>query len=150
VAGPTSHAHLEALHSILHGSVDNRECLDALEVEPAEEGGRLSRLEFESQAPLVLERIFKWTNGRLAFRMDSGWIGVGPPYAQAGDMVLAVLGADVPFVIRPSGVDTDARVRLVGECYVDGIMFGECTTDPHFRTGGDMEGDVQLYPFDIC
>jgi hypothetical protein len=148
-SGPTSPSHLKILRRIIYDTTDDREVLAALGITPTDEHPPLSWVEFQSQAPLIFERLSKISNGRMAFRTEMGWIGTGRYDTKAGDMVIAVVGADVPFVIRPSGIDTDARVRLVGECYVDGIMFSECTKNPHFRLGGDMKRVLQLYPFDL-
>jgi hypothetical protein len=148
-AGPTSPSHLRILRRIIYDAIDDREVLAALGITPENEHPPLSRAEFQPQAPLVDERLSKVSNGRRAFRTEMGWIGTGTYDTKAGDFVIAVVGADVPFVIRPSGIETDARVRLVGECYVDGIMFAECTKNPHFRLDGDMSRVLQLYPFDL-
>lgn len=49
-------------------------------------------------------------------------MGLVPNAALKGDLVVLLLGADVPFVIRPIDVGLFA---LIGECYVHGIMNGE-------------------------
>ncbi|UPX11197.1 uncharacterized protein EKO05_0001817 [Ascochyta rabiei] len=50
-----------------------------------------------------------------------GFAGVVPPLSQVGDNVAIMKGGCVPFVLRESG----EKWRLVGECYVHGIMKGE-------------------------
>ncbi|KAF0329377.1 hypothetical protein GQ607_003326 [Colletotrichum asianum] len=40
---------------------------------------------------------------------------------QSGDVVVALAGADIPFVLRP----VEGGYILVGECYVEGVMYGE-------------------------
>ncbi|KAK3368006.1 hypothetical protein B0H63DRAFT_529708 [Podospora didyma] len=59
----------------------------------------------------------------------TGYIGVFPWGSRTGDIVYLIYGAQVPFVLRPvTGKDSDdvgnglKRYRLVGECYVYGIM----------------------------
>ncbi|KAI9170699.1 HET-domain-containing protein [Paramyrothecium foliicola] len=146
--GPTSSTHLKILRNIIYNMMDHREILLALGTSLAEWQSSISTNEFKSQAPMILERLVKASNGRMAFRTERGWIGTGPYDTRPGDMIIAVVGADVPYVIRPSGRDTDPRVRIVGECYVDGIMFAECTENPYYR-GGDVDGILQLYPFDL-
>ncbi|KAF4617059.1 hypothetical protein G7Y89_g15091 [Cudoniella acicularis] len=49
-------------------------------------------------------------------------LGIGPDSLKKEDEVWAVAGADVPMVLRPRG---EGKWRLVGECYVHGIMRGE-------------------------
>ena len=50
-----------------------------------------------------------------------GFAGVVPHLSHVGDSVAIMKGGCVPFVVRRS----DERSRLVGECYVHGIMRGE-------------------------
>jgi hypothetical protein len=54
----------------------------------------------------------------------NAFVGTVPKLAQAGDVVAILKGGRVPFVLQKS----DARpgsFRLVGECYVHGLMNGE-------------------------
>ena len=49
--------------------------------------------------------------------------GLVPPNSMKGDFIALFRGGVVPFVVRKNG---DAGTwRLIGECYVDGIMYGE-------------------------
>ena len=48
-------------------------------------------------------------------------IGVGPHELQLDDMVVIILGADMPFIIRSRGT----HHQLIGPTYVHGIMNGE-------------------------
>ncbi|KAI1264001.1 heterokaryon incompatibility protein-domain-containing protein [Xylariaceae sp. FL1019] len=57
---------------------------------------------------------------RRAFVSDSGFIGLGPAEAQAGDHIVILQGGKAPMVVRES---TQGR-KLVGECYVHGVMDG--------------------------
>jgi len=58
---------------------------------------------------------------RRMFLTEKGYLGVGPTAVKAGDEVVIVPGAAVPFVLRKHG-----NIRLlVGEAYVHGIMDGE-------------------------
>lgn len=58
---------------------------------------------------------------------NTGYIAAVPEYAQSGDLIVALFGADVPFVLRPTkGPDAlEKPYILVGECYVHGAMDGE-------------------------
>jgi hypothetical protein len=51
-----------------------------------------------------------------------GYLGVIPEEAREGDRIAIFLGANVPFVVRPTG---NGDYVLVGVCYVHGIMDGE-------------------------
>ncbi|KAH8669611.1 hypothetical protein BGZ60DRAFT_564070 [Tricladium varicosporioides] len=56
-----------------------------------------------------------------------GYVGIAPNLVKVGDVVTCFSGAGVPFVLRGCGrrgKDRD-EWRLVGECYVHGIMRGE-------------------------
>lgn len=63
------------------------------------------------------------TDDRVAFRTTSGWIGLGPTGMRRGDSIAVLIGADVPFVLRP--IHDDRTFQVVGECFVEGLMFGE-------------------------
>jgi len=65
--------------------------------------------------------------------MITGYMALVPEEAEVGDEILAVYGARVPFVLRPvQGTD---EYRLVGECYVHGVMNGELRSKKmSFRT----------------
>jgi hypothetical protein len=60
---------------------------------------------------------------RLCFITEHGSIGMGPPAIQPGDVVAILFGAKAPFILRPT--DIDGEYRLIGQCYVNGIMHGE-------------------------
>lgn len=53
----------------------------------------------------------------------AGYVGRFPLAAQAGDKVMILEGGFTPFLLRP--VEGDRTFKLVGECYVHGIMNGE-------------------------
>ncbi|TGO35541.1 hypothetical protein BHYA_0154g00030 [Botrytis hyacinthi] len=59
-----------------------------------------------------------------------GYFGLFPLYAEEGDMVYVMDGCDVPYLLRQ--VDGEGRFRLVGECYVFGIMDGEAVEGEGF------------------
>jgi hypothetical protein len=59
---------------------------------------------------------------RRAFVTKDGYLGLGPDAIQAGDIVVVLLGSNVPFILRES---VKNKFQLVGECYVYGIMNGE-------------------------
>ena len=58
---------------------------------------------------------------RTCFNTASGLRGLGPAAMRPGDSVFVLYGASMPFVIRPEG----AAYRLIGECYVHGLMSGQ-------------------------
>ena len=68
---------------------------------------------------LVYHKLDITTAGRLALIPDA---------ARSGDIVAIMFGCDVPLVLRPNADGT--MHRIVGECYVDGVMDGEAV-DQH-------------------
>ena len=62
--------------------------------------------------------------GKRFFTTDSAdaIIGTGPEGLQVGDIVCVLYGGDVPFILHPDG---QGHYRVIGECYVSGIMRGE-------------------------
>jgi hypothetical protein len=59
---------------------------------------------------------------RSTFVTQGGYLGLGPERAKAGDRVVLVRGAHMPFVMRKTN---SGRYLLVGEAYVHGTMYGE-------------------------
>jgi hypothetical protein len=62
------------------------------------------------------------TNRRF-FVTKTGYWGLGPATMQEGDVCAVLLGADVPFLLRP--VAEERSFQLVGQLYVFGAMYGE-------------------------
>lgn len=61
------------------------------------------------------------TRGRVMFASAGGYIGLAPHGSREGDIIFVILGADVPFVLRPF----EDVYEIIGEAYVQGIMNGE-------------------------
>ena len=57
---------------------------------------------------------------RLAYSMN-GYMALFSHQAKEGDLLYALFGGSVLYVLRPEG----DRFLLVGECYVHGLMDGE-------------------------
>jgi len=70
---------------------------------------------------------------RSIFRSGDGTLGIGPMAVRSGDVICVLQGGSVPYVLRPvldnnnnSGSDAkEGYYWLVGECYLEGYMFGE-------------------------
>ena len=62
-----------------------------------------------------------WSEKRRPFITVKGHVGLGPSVTREQDLVCVLFGCMVPFILRKQG----DRYRLVGECYVHGIMKGE-------------------------
>lgn len=73
-------------------------------------------------------------NGRLLFVSkweDKLTIGLGPRESQPGDSIVALFGGNSPFILRPQTCpESGARTwKLVGPCYMDGLMRGDIVED---------------------
>ncbi|KAG9197502.1 hypothetical protein G6514_001496 [Epicoccum nigrum] len=65
----------------------------------------------------------KHTAGRYHLGYSkAGLLGLFPLATELGDTIVVLEGASTPFVLRSIG---DEEYRLVGECYVHGVMKGE-------------------------
>ncbi|XP_014554397.1 hypothetical protein COCVIDRAFT_28549 [Bipolaris victoriae FI3] len=62
------------------------------------------------------------TKGRRLGRTRSGWLCLLPAHVQAGDKLILLKGANVPFVVRQR---KDGYWLIVGDAYVHGIMQGQ-------------------------
>lgn len=51
-------------------------------------------------------------------------MGLLPRNSHRGDRIAVIAGSNVPFVIRKGADDEDA-FRLIGDCYVHGMMSAE-------------------------
>lgn len=63
----------------------------------------------------------KFCLGRRLIATSTGLLGLAPAATQTGDLVVVLLGAPVPHILRKY----EDHYTLVGECYVHGIMGGE-------------------------
>ena len=58
---------------------------------------------------------------------STGYIGLAPHGTREGDLIFVVMGAEVPFILRPY----DDGYELIGEAYVQGVMTGEAIQMEH-------------------
>jgi Heterokaryon incompatibility protein (HET) len=63
---------------------------------------------------------------RAWIALEKKTIGLGPKSARPGDLVAVFNGSTIPLIIRPKGY----YFELVGQCFVDGMMYGEICTWP--------------------
>jgi hypothetical protein len=61
---------------------------------------------------------------RTILALEEHTMALGPPNTEPGDVVCILHGSKLPIVLRRQG----DKWRLIGQCYVDGIMFGEAVT----------------------
>lgn len=58
-----------------------------------------------------------------------GYMGIAPAATQADDIVCIFFGGQVPHILRDAG---EGHYKLIGECYIHGIMDGEAFEGPDF------------------
>jgi len=61
---------------------------------------------------------------RSFFSTRAGRIGLGPIYLQSGDQICIIHKGCTPYIVRPTSADP-TLYELIGECYIDGLMYGE-------------------------
>ncbi|KAF2025760.1 hypothetical protein EK21DRAFT_92947 [Setomelanomma holmii] len=62
-----------------------------------------------------------WEFERRIVTTKTGFLGLAPAEAEAGDSIAIPYGCDNPVVLR----SCKDGYRYVGECYIDGLMDGE-------------------------
>ena len=73
--------------------------------------------------------------GRRLVTTGKGYFGIAPLAVKQDDVIAVLLGCSVPVLLRKvNGQSGEARWRIVGECYVHGIMNGEAM---------EWESDIQ-------
>ena len=77
--------------------------------------------EIEPYGPF-LNLVRYYLNGRHLFTTKEGYIGLAPQAVETGDRVCAILGCQLPMLLRSEG---DERYVVIGDCYIHGLMNGE-------------------------
>jgi hypothetical protein len=71
---------------------------------------------------------------RRVFVTKEGYLGLGPENTQVGDQVFILGGSNVPFILRSVQNNmmgkSKAGHRIIGDCYIHGIMDGEICRSP--------------------
>ncbi|KAI1179053.1 heterokaryon incompatibility protein-domain-containing protein [Nemania sp. FL0916] len=86
---------------------------------------RSMEIAYETLTRKILDQNYGLSN-RSLFRTKTGQVGRGAFSNSPGDEVWLLAGGNVPFTLRKV---SDRRYRLVGECYVHGIMHGEAVVN---------------------
>lgn len=84
---------------------------------------RISRDDITNILGCVRDKVRRHTYGTRIFQTDDGQLGTGLPPVQFGDFVCIIYGSSVPQILRP--VDDAGHYTSIGECHVDGLMYGE-------------------------
>lgn len=80
----------------------------------------------------TLARLFAMATGMRFCLTAAGNVGQVPSEAQSGDQICIFAGMKTPFVVRKRLGEGDFYF-LVGECYIDGLMYGEALECADFR-----------------
>ncbi|EAQ93529.1 hypothetical protein CHGG_01764 [Chaetomium globosum CBS 148.51] len=89
-----------------------------------------------------LGEVFLMGGGEGGGEGGEGREGLGPAAAREGDVVAVLFGGVVPFVLRPCEGEDGVRFwRLVGECFVPGLMQGEAVEKAGLLAEGKFERD---------
>lgn len=74
----------------------------------------------------TFETAFTWSShDRRIMVTEKGFYGLAPPLLRVGDVVGIFPGAKVPYVMRPVTTGNGNTYKLVGACFVHGVMRGE-------------------------
>jgi hypothetical protein len=63
-----------------------------------------------------------WQQFRRPFLSAEGYVGLAPDHAEVSDLVVILIGAKFPYILRQNGDDV---FTFISEAYVHGIMYGE-------------------------
>lgn len=91
-------------------------------------------------------RICSWIRaGYRLFSTQSGYIGIGPPGMQEADVVCVLRRCTTPVLLRRAG-ESDKAFKLVGSCFVLGLMDGEAsvTIESEIDDSCDSEGRIHI------
>lgn len=85
---------------------------------PVEDGSKYLKVDFQRAARRLR---FELSKSRTFFFISSGHMGVGSTLVRTGDVVCLLLGARVPFILRPypdqpHTSDDEMHFHLIGEC----------------------------------
>jgi hypothetical protein len=69
----------------------------------------------------------------------TGLVGMVPLDTMVGDLIYIFTGGTMPFILRPSA-GLQSKYKVVGGCYIHGIMDGEAVRSDKWR-----EEEVTLY-----
>jgi hypothetical protein len=78
---------------------------------------------------------------RFVFTTNQGYIGISSSTIEPGDKIVILLGCKVPVVLRP----LDKGYQLIGESYVDGIMYGELAKEAGRSGSGVSIEDIHIF-----
>ncbi|KAM5383710.1 hypothetical protein ACJZ2D_001699 [Fusarium nematophilum] len=133
---------------ILRNEQDARQALERLEAQeiqiylptPGRNETPQEELQLEEQLYPFLSMVLNYQCGRRTCVTSNCHLGTVPAETEEGDVIAMFFGLGVPFVLRPIG---GGEFRLIGHCYVHGVMDGELVESDH--NTGDIRPST-LFP----
>lgn len=86
---------------------------------------------FDGIVPKVVTDLPTFSNGRHLSETQNGRLGSMPKGTKVGGKICILYGGNLPYVIRPYG---EGKYTLVGDCYVNGLMYGEVMDMDEIKT----------------
>ena len=80
-----------------------------------------------TEAQKFLDTALHYCHGASFIKTREGYIGLAPRLAQPRDQICILPGCNWPMLLRPA---PDSRHRVVGACYIHGLMHGEAFLGP--------------------
>jgi len=80
---------------------------------------------------------------RRLITTSRGFVGMALEEARLDDVIVVLLGCSMPMVLRPVQIGVETEYKIVGECYIHGIMKGEAMD-------WLREGECELEELVIC
>jgi hypothetical protein len=100
---------------------------------PPKDGKFNYSIEAREYAQLV-QKTMCGVKGRCFFTTDEPrYMGIGPEHMKAGDVIAVFYGARTPFVLRKVRKRRQKCYKLIGDCYIHGIMNGEALEMRHLH-----------------
>lgn len=101
--------------------------------------GQISANSYHNQGVNYLTALQDTLHGWRFAVTKQGYVGTVPKLAELGDVVAIMKGGRVPFILKRS-LTRPGAFRLVGECYIHGMMNGEALSLPEV-----VEGSFRLH-----
>lgn len=76
-----------------------------------------------------MSRLCRWLKGRCFLQTTDRHFGLGLSSVLPDDVVTVLLGCQSPIILRQTEEDKD-RYKVIGECFLNGAMFGETLLGP--------------------